>query len=148
MKYQSNLIKGKDYIGVGVGAIIFEQDQVLLVKRLKEPEAGCWSIPGGAVEFGETIEDAIKRELKEELSIDSEIITLLGVTNHILPQAGTHWVSPVFLVKIISGTPQNMEENKHSDLRWFEISCLPDNITLTTKSAVKFLNKYLPPTRT
>ncbi len=134
MKDQSNLKKGKDYIGIGVGAIIVEQDQVLLLKRLKEPEAGCWSIPGGAVDF-------VKRELKEELSVDIEIISLLGVTNHILPEAEIHWVSPVFLVKIISGTSKIMEADKHSDLRWFEISSLPDNITLTTTSAINFLSR-------
>ncbi len=142
LKDQSSLKKGKDYIGVGVGAIIVEQDQVLLLKRLKDPEAGCWSIAGGAVDFGETIEDAIKRELKEELAVDIEISTLLGVTNHILPEAETHWVSPVFLVEIVSGTPKIMEADKHSDLRWFKISRLPDNITLTTSSAVNFLSQY------
>lgn len=108
LKDQSSQKPGKDYIGVGVGAIIYEQDQILLLKRLKEPEADFWSIPGGAVNFNETIEDAIKRELKEELSVESEIITLLGVSNHILPEAETHWVSPIFLVKIISGNPEVM----------------------------------------
>lgn len=143
LKKLSDMKQGKDYIGVGVGAVIVEQDQILLLKRLKEPEAGCWSIPGGAVDFGETIEDAIKRELKEELAVDIEIITLLGVTNHILPEAETHWVSPVFFAKIISGNPKIMEDDKHSDLRWFQMRSLPDNITLTTTSAVTFLSDYL-----
>ena len=80
LKDRSSLKKRKNYIGVGVGAIIVEQDRVLLLKRLKEPEAGYWSIPSGAVDFSETIEDALKRELKEELSVDVEIITLLGLT--------------------------------------------------------------------
>jgi ADP-ribose pyrophosphatase len=143
LKDKSSLKKGKDYIGVGVGAIIVEQDRVLLLKRLKEPEAGYWSIPGGAVDFGETIEDALKRELKEELSVDVKIIKLLGVTNHILPEAEIHWVSPVFLVEVLSGNPKIMEADKHSDLGWFMISNLPDNITLTTTSAVNFLSQYL-----
>ena len=55
LKTQCNLIKGKDYIGVGVGAVILDQDQVLLLQRLREPEAGYWGIQGGAVEFGETL---------------------------------------------------------------------------------------------
>ncbi|MBD2020962.1 NUDIX domain-containing protein [Leptolyngbya sp. FACHB-36] len=134
--------KGKDYIGVGVGAVIVEHDRILLLKRLKEPEAGCWSIQGGAVEFGETIENAIRREVKEELSVDCEILRLLGVVNHILPEAAVHWVAPVFLVKIIAGIPKNMEPNKHSDLRWFDLTNLPVDTTLTTQCALSFLNDY------
>ncbi len=140
---QTNFIKGKDYIGVGVGAVIFERNQILLLKRLKEPEVGYWSIPGGAIEFGETIEEAVKRELQEELAAEVDIVTLLGVTNHILPEEKLHWVSPVFLVKIIAGIPKNVEADKHSDLCWFKLENLPNNVTLTTKTAINFLNKYL-----
>lgn len=75
---------------MGVGAIVVDRGRVLLLKRRKEPESGCWGIQGGAVEFGETIEDAVKRELKEELSVGVEIVALLGVTDHILPHAGIH----------------------------------------------------------
>jgi len=96
------LEKGRDYLGVGVGAIVVDRGRVLLLKRRKEPEAGCWGIQGGAVEFGEPIEDAVKRELKEELSVEVELVALLGVTDHILPHAGVHWVSPVFLARIAS----------------------------------------------
>ncbi|MDJ0572861.1 MAG: NUDIX domain-containing protein [Pleurocapsa sp. MO_192.B19] len=143
MYAESKYQKGKDYIGVGVGAVLIEEKQILLLQRLKQPEAGHWSIPGGAVEFGETIEDALKRELKEELSINVEIVSLLGVTNHILPQSEAHWVSPVFLVKIVSGNPRNVEENKHKALRWFKIKQLPESITLTTSNAISLLNKHL-----
>ncbi len=131
--------KGRDYIGVGVGAIVVDQDRVLLLKRRKEPEPGCWGIQGGAVKFGETIEDAVKRELKEELSVEVELVALLGVTDHILPHAGVHWVSPVFLARIASGSPKNAERDKHSDLRWFGLDDLPENVTLTTRRAVELL---------
>ena len=82
--------KGRDYIRVGVGAIVVDRGRVLLLKRRKEPEAGCWGIQGGAVEFGEPIEDAVKRELKEELSVEVDLVALLSVTDHILPHAGVH----------------------------------------------------------
>lgn len=106
------------------------------------PEAGYWAIQGGAVEFGETIEAAIKREVKEELGVESEVVTLLGVTDHILPDEEVHWVAPVFLMKITAGTPQNIESHKHRDLRWFSLNDLPDKITLTTRYAVEFLKSY------
>jgi 8-oxo-dGTP diphosphatase len=142
MYQNSNYQKGKDYIGVGVGAVLLEEERILLLHRLKDPETGYWSLPGGGVELGETIENAIKRELKEELSIDIEILELLGVTNHILPESGVHWVSPVFLVRNISGVPRNMEEEKHRKLYWFEVNQLPELLTLTTVHAINLLNKH------
>jgi 8-oxo-dGTP diphosphatase len=133
---------GKDYIGVGVGAMITRQDEVLLLERVKEPEAGYWSIQGGAVEFGEPIEEAVRREVAEELGVNCEIITLLGVTNHILPEQAIHWVSPVFWVKIAAGHPYNREPDKHRDLRWFSLTHLPDRLTLTTQQALRFWQEY------
>jgi ADP-ribose pyrophosphatase YjhB (NUDIX family) len=103
---------------VGVGAIIVDGGRVLLLKRTKEPEAGCWGIQGGAIEFGETTEEAARRELRVELGVECEIVRLLGITDHILPGEGIHWISPVFLAKIETGTPKNAEPEKHSEMRW------------------------------
>jgi 8-oxo-dGTP diphosphatase len=134
---------GKDYIGVGVGALITNgQNEVLLLQRKKQPEADCWSIPGGAVKMFETIENAITREIKEELNVDIKIIKLLGVTNHILEKEKSHWVSPVFLAQITGNqTPVNAEPDSHHDIRWFLINKLPPNITLTTSKALQYLSE-------
>jgi len=133
--------KGVDYIGVGVGAVIInENNEILLLKRLVEPEQGCWTIPGGTVEFGETVEEAIIREMEEEIGVKIEVVKLLGVTNHILKDEKKHWVSPAFLVKIVKGVPENKEPHKHEDLKWFSTNSLPINPTMTTKVA---LNNYL-----
>jgi len=136
--------RGKDYIGVGVGAVIVnDKDEILLLCRNKAPEIGSWTIPGGTVEFGEKVEDTILREIEEELGVNSEIITLLGVTNHILTEEKTHWVSPAFLIRITGGEPRNMEPHSHSDLNWFPINNLPSNVTMTTSVALKNYKKYL-----
>ena len=59
---------------LGVGAIVFDDaGRVLLIQRGKPPRAGQWSIPGGMVELGEKLLDAVQREVKEECSIDIEI---------------------------------------------------------------------------
>lgn len=136
---RSNLIKGQDFIGVGVGAAIVDCDQILLFQRLKPPEAGCWGIAGGAIEWGESIEAALRRELREELVIEVEILSLLGVCDHILPEENQHWVSPVFLVKISAGVPQNCEAHKHSNLAWFSLDALPSPLTLTAQNAIALL---------
>lgn len=142
MLEEVRLEQGKDFIGVGVGAVILQQGQILLLQRLKEPEAGYWGIPGGAVEFGETIESAIQRELREELAIETQILTLLGVTNHILPDQKIHWLSPIFLVEIAAGEPQNVELTKHGEIRWFDLAHLPANITIPTRYALELLRHH------
>lgn len=129
------LKRGKDYIGVGVGAVILRDNKILLLLRNKAPESGCWTIPGGNVEFGETVEEAILRELQEEIGTEGRILAPLGVTNHILKEEGIHYVSPRFLVTII-GEPQNMEPHSHSDMKWFPVEDLPENVTMTTQKAL------------
>ncbi|MBV9247980.1 MAG: NUDIX hydrolase [Acetobacteraceae bacterium] len=54
---------------VGIGVIVFKQDQVLLVRRGKPPNAGSWTLPGGAQEVGESVEEAARRELLEETGL-------------------------------------------------------------------------------
>ncbi|MBX2830817.1 MAG: NUDIX hydrolase [Rhodospirillales bacterium] len=54
---------------IGVGAVVWHQDRVLLIKRGKEPNIGSWSLPGGAQELGETVRDAVCREVMEETGV-------------------------------------------------------------------------------
>lgn len=143
-----NIMKpGKDYIGVGCGAVILnEKKQVLLIKR----GAGCrncvgyWAIPGGCVDRFETAEDAVVREIREELGIDIEILQLLSVTNDFIHDENEHWITPQFLCRIINGAPSNCEPAKCDEIRWFEIDALPEKLTLPALNgirAVKELSK-------
>lgn len=65
----------------GVGVICFREDAVLLVQRGKEPRRGEWSIPGGAVEVGETMRDAAVREFQEECGGEMELRELVDVVD-------------------------------------------------------------------
>ena len=133
----------KDYIGVGCGAfIINDKNELLLQKRNKAPEKGYWSIPGGKVEMFETFQQAVKREVKEETSVEIEIIELLGICDHIVPNEKIHWVTPQFLCNIVKGEPKIMEPTKHIDMRWFSIEQLPENITITTKYGLECYKTY------
>jgi mutator protein MutT len=118
------LIPGLDYIGVGVGALILnDKNQVLLALRGPQArnEVGTWEIPGGKVEFGETLHQALKREVKEEHNIDIEILSLLDVYDHILEFENQHWVSPTYICKIVRGIPEVMEPGKCDRVDWFTI---------------------------
>ena len=72
---------------LGVGAIIFDGDRVLLVERAGEPLKGWWSIPGGLVETGETIEQALRRETREETGLELEQITRFDLFERIMRDA-------------------------------------------------------------
>lgn len=69
---------------VGVGAVIFDGASVLLAQRGQEPAKGTWSLPGGAVELGEKLVDALKREILEEIGIEIEVGGLVRVLDRIV----------------------------------------------------------------
>lgn len=139
--------RGVDYIGVGVGAAIFDQNgRLFITKRGKKAknERGKWEIPGGSVEYGETLEQALKREILEECGVEIEVLDLLGLCDHIIPEDHQHWVSPTFICKITKGTPTIIEPEKCDKIGWFtieEAEKLP--LSIITKHNINQLkNKY------
>jgi 8-oxo-dGTP diphosphatase len=137
MDSSAKLTAGMDYIGVGVGAVILNQsNEVLLVLRKKQPEAGQWSIPGGAVEWFEKSTDAIRRECMEEVGLAVEIVKLLTVVDHIVPEDDSHWVSVEYLVDIVSGEAGNYSSRENADVKWFPLDALPSPLTQPTREAI------------
>lgn len=140
--------KGIDYIGVGVGAAIFNKEGKLFITlRGKEAknERGKWEIPGGSVEFGETFEQAIKREIKEEHGIDIEILELLGICDHIIPDEHQHWVSPTYICIIKKGKPKIMEPHKCEQIGWFTIEEAEElPLSIVTKYDISQLKEKYP----
>jgi 8-oxo-dGTP diphosphatase len=124
---------------VGCGAAIVVEDRILLLRRLTEPEAGCWGLAGGKIDLFETAEAAMRREVAEELGIVVGEAELLCFVDQIDPAAGTHWVAPVFLVRAFTGKPCNVEPAKHEGPEWFGLDALPERLTTPTRVAVAAL---------
>lgn len=69
---------------VAVGGIVLDGDRVLLVRRGQAPSAGRWSIPGGLVDLGERLEDAVVREIEEESGLRVRVLGLCGVIDRVI----------------------------------------------------------------
>ncbi len=128
--------RGIDYIGVGVGAIIVDpQGRVFLARRGPQAknERGLWEFPGGSVEFGERLADALRREIREEYDVEIEVGELLDVADHILPEEGQHWVSPTYICRIVSGEPRIVEPEKCTEIGWFFPDQASTDLTVITR---------------
>ncbi len=106
---------------IGVGAIIIQDGKVVLIKRGHAPLAGEWSIPGGALEVGETMREGVVREAREETSLLVEPLDLLGVYDRVLRddrgQVLYHYVLIDFLCRRIDG--QLRAAGDADEAQWF-----------------------------
>ncbi|SHF92307.1 ADP-ribose pyrophosphatase YjhB, NUDIX family [Desulfacinum infernum DSM 9756] len=95
---------------VGVGATVFEDDRVLLVQRGREPSLGKWSLPGGLVKLGESLEEAVRREVEEETGLQVRPVDLVACLDRVLrdedQRIAYHYVLLDFLCEVVSGTPR------------------------------------------
>jgi len=112
---------------VGVGAIISQDNRVVLVRRGKEPSKGEWSIPGGLVDVGETLRDAVMREALEETGLEVELTELVEVVERIfrddLGRVKYHYVLTDFLCRVTKG---NLSAGSDAlDAGWFHPDELP-----------------------
>jgi len=105
---------------VSAHAAVFRGDRVLLARRAHEPSRGRWSVPGGAIELGETIRDAAQREIREECGIEVEIEGIVDAVDNIIPdESGRirfHYVVIYLIARYVSGRARPGSDA--SEVRW------------------------------
>lgn len=123
---------------VGCGAAILDdQGRLLLVKRVKNPEADHWGVPGGKLDWGEAARTCAERETGEELGIRIQAGRVLAVTDMVAPDY--HWVAITYRVESFEGEPAIQEAHALHDWGWFALDALPSPLTASTRDAVAAL---------
>ena len=129
---------------VGVGAVVINNNKLLLIKRGSEPNKDMWAIPGGIVEIGERLEDAVMRELEEETGLKGKPLGIINVDEYIEyddnKKVKYHFILVDFLIET-SGTPQPSSDAK--EVTYIDINDDMNNIAITpsTQRLIKKLKE-------
>jgi 8-oxo-dGTP diphosphatase len=111
---------------ISVGAVIFRNTEVLLIKRAKPPFKGHWSIPGGKVDYGESLEAALAREVGEETGIEIRILGLINAFESLpdgpdAPDANDpHFVMLDYVADWVRGEPQASDDAEEAEFMPFD----------------------------
>lgn len=107
---------------IAVDGILIKDGKILLIKRKNEPFKGRWALPGGFVEYGEKVEDAVIREFGEEVGIRAKIKKLVGVYSDPNRDPRGHVISIVFLLE---GEGEPKAGDDAEDAKFFDLNNLP-----------------------
>ena len=106
---------------VGVFAVIEREGKYLLAHR---SDIDWWNLAGGGLEYGETVEEGLAREVREEVGVSIEIVRLIGVYS----KPRKHEVVLAFLCRLAPGSPEPGTSDEVSEVAWFLPQHLPDNL--------------------
>jgi 8-oxo-dGTP diphosphatase len=121
---------------VGVAVMIIRGRKVLLGKRLASHGTGTWHLPGGHLEFMETVEDCARREVLEETGLKIENVKLGPYTNDFFVAENKHYITP-FVLCTAKGEPKVMEPEKCNEWKWFDWDHLPRPLFPSVENLIK-----------
>lgn len=134
----------ENIIKVGIGVLIKNNNKILLGHRVSLKDNGAihepdtWALPGGKLEFTETILECAKREVKEETNLEIDDLEIFGVVDDI--QTDKHFVTIHVIANYFKGELKPMEIEKEDKWQWFDLNELPQNLYTPSK---KFIDNYL-----
>lgn len=133
----------KKRVGAGVGALIKKGDMFLLGHRHDDPDKansalhgeGTWTMPGGRLEFGETFEDGIKREVLEETGMRLNNVKVICVSNERVSDA--HFVTVGLMCEDFTGEPKIVEPEEITEWKWFPLDNPPSPMFFPSEKVLK-----------
>lgn len=124
---------------LAVDGIILRGDKILLVKRIIYPFQGYWVLPGGHVDYGERVEEAMKREMKEELGISVKIKKLFGVYSDPKRDPRYHTTSIIYFLE--KGKGKICLNDEASEFKYFSLKNLPRKIGFDHRKIINDFKK-------
>jgi ADP-ribose pyrophosphatase YjhB (NUDIX family) len=125
---------------LGVGGVVIHEEKVLLVKLTYGPVKGMWLIPGGLVDCGETLQEAVKREIFEETGVQVQPAGIIGVRDMVRTKDHLTDLYCILICNVVT-SPETLAKDEHeiSEVRWMpldELSTNPD-VTSYTKLIIR-----------
>jgi 8-oxo-dGTP diphosphatase len=109
---------------VGIGVVVWHDDRVLLVRRSKAPRRGRWSLPGGAQQLGETVAEAARREVREEVDLEVKLGEIIATVDLIErdPDQRVRYHYTLIDFTAEAASPVLRPGSDAADARWFELA--------------------------
>ncbi len=141
--------KGVDHIGVTVCFYCYDKKSRLLLQKRNHnvrDENNTWDCGGGSMEFGETFEEAVIREIKEEYCCTPLKLTFCGVNNvlRVHDDVKTHWICLIYAAEVNPKEVKIGELLKVDEIKWFPIDNLPQTLHSMYLTHLEFIKKALP----
>ena len=121
---------------IGLSALVISDDEILMIRRGLPPYVGAWSLPGGKLNWGETIHDALRREVLEETGLTVRLGSLAGVVESIDPHGAFHYVILDYFAEVAGGDLRPGDDV--TDVQWVSL----DRVTQleTTPGLISYLD--------
>ncbi|MBN1386429.1 NUDIX domain-containing protein [Candidatus Woesearchaeota archaeon] len=122
--------------GVGLGVVIEKEGKIVLGKRTNTHGDEMWCCPGGHLELNERFEECAKREAKEETDMDIGEAECFGITNDLVKEWGTHYITICMKATQFKGKPKVMEPDKFIEVGWYPLDNLPKPLFPPTRKMI------------
>jgi 8-oxo-dGTP diphosphatase len=126
--------------------ILIRKDKVLLVLRAQRPQQDWWSLPGGYLNWDETLEECASREVKEEVGLDVKCTFFKTYSDPSRDLDGRQNIAHCFIARVNEG-PLNLDAKEVKEASWFSLTALPKKIAFDHRKMIEEYNKTYKPLR-